>query len=86
MRLAFCVFRALDSKPGGNMSTDAAAPPLPRLLTADQVAEQTGIPKSRVYELSRTGDLPAISFGRRYRYDPNELRSWLASGGTARDC
>ena len=66
------------------MSTTPVGP-LPRLLTAAQVAAQTGIPKSRVYELSRTGQLPAISFGRRYRYDPSELRRWLEAGGTGQN-
>lgn len=64
------------------MSTTTGSPALPRLMTADQVAEQTGIPLARVYELSRMGHLPAISFGRRYRYDPNALRRWMEAGGT----
>lgn len=56
---------------------------LPRLLTAGQVAEQTGIPLSRVYELSRNGDIPHVRLGRALRYPAPALRKWIAKGGTA---
>lgn len=54
---------------------------LPRLLTAKQLHEQLGgsIPLSRIYELSRTGDLPAVRFGRALRYDPSAVLDRLRS-------
>jgi len=56
--------------------------PLPRLLTARQVADQTGIPLSRVYELTREGDLPHVRMGRAVRYSAPALRAWIDAGGT----
>ena len=56
---------------------------LPRLLTARQVAEDTGLPLARVYELAREGAMPCVRLGRAMRFDAEELRSWLANGGTA---
>lgn len=55
---------------------------LPRLLTAREVSEATGLPTWRVYELSRNGDIPAVALGRSYRYSAPALRSWIESGGT----
>jgi excisionase family DNA binding protein len=57
-------------------------PPLPRLLTADEVSEQTGIPLWRVYALTRSGAIPHVRIGRACRYSAEQLAAWLASGGT----
>lgn len=57
--------------------------PLPRLLTAQEVAEQTGLPLSRVYELSRRDEIPHVRLGRALRYSAPELRKWIRAGGTA---
>ena len=38
------------------------------LLTADQVADLLGVPKSWVYEQSRTGRIPTVTLGRYRRY------------------
>jgi len=57
--------------------------PLPKLITAHDLVYQTGLPLSRVYELSRTGDLPSIRLGRAIRFYPNAVREFLAGGGTA---
>ena len=56
---------------------------LTRLWTAEELADVTGLPKSRIYELSRTGEMPHSRFGRALRYDPRHVAEWLASGGTA---
>ena len=56
---------------------------LTRLMTAEQVAEVTGIPLSRIYELSRNEEMPHARLGRALRYDPRHVAEWLASGGTA---
>jgi len=55
---------------------------LPRLLTAQQVADMTGIPLSRVYELARTGDMPVVRMGRAMRFSAPALLKWINSGGT----
>jgi excisionase family DNA binding protein len=54
-----------------------------RVPRANQVAEQTGTPLSVVYEVTRTGHLPAVRFGRRVRYNPAAVAAWLAAGGTS---
>lgn len=63
--------------------TDSTSTTLPTLLTADDLADQLGYPKSRIYALAREGDLPVIRFGRAMRFDPNAVRKWLEAGGTA---
>ena len=55
---------------------------LPRLMTASELASLTGIPKSRVYFLTRCGQLPHVRLGRAVRYDPAAVRAWLDQGGT----
>lgn len=51
------------------MPTEAPAPPLARLLTAEEVADTLGITTDRVWALTREGTLPAVKLGRRtYRY------------------
>jgi len=57
-------------------------PALPRLMTAQDVARDTGIPLARVYELARDGDLPHVRLGRALRFDAEAVRRWLAAGGT----
>lgn len=65
------------------MSADITSAPLPRLLTAEELSSQTGLPRQRVYFLARTGALPVVKFGRAMRFSPAEVRAWLAAGGTA---
>jgi excisionase family DNA binding protein len=55
---------------------------LPRLLHAKEVADATGLPLARVYELSRNGEMPVIRLGRAMRFNPQEVAAWFASGGT----
>lgn len=54
---------------------------LPRLLTAREVAEQTGLPLARVYELSRDGDMPCVRLGRARRFSLPALLAWIEKGG-----
>lgn len=56
---------------------------LPRLLTADEVADATGLPKARVYELAREGDMPAVHLGRAVRFSETALLAWIEAGGTS---
>lgn len=47
------------------------------LLTADQVADLLGVPKSWVYEQSRTGRIPTVTLGRYRRYRREAIEAWL---------
>ena len=55
---------------------------LPRLLTAEQVAEQTGIPIYTVYALARENKLPCVRVGRAVRFADHALEDWIRHGGT----
>ncbi len=61
---------------------EVPSPPLPRLLKAQEVAGQTGLPLARVYELAREGQLPHVRLGRALRFDPTAVAEWLRNGGT----
>ena len=54
-----------------------------RLLTPDEVAELLKVSRFRVYELGRTGALPAVRLGRQVRFNPAVLRAFIESGGRA---
>lgn len=53
------------------------------LLTAEQVAEMIGMTTDYVYELSRRGRIPTITFGRTRRYRREGIEQWLAEIETA---
>jgi excisionase family DNA binding protein len=53
-----------------------------RLLTAPQVAELIGMRVDFVYKLSREGRIPAIRFGRTYRYRAEAIEEWLRATET----
>ena len=48
-----------------------------RLLSADEVAELIGMTTNYVYELSRRGRIPTITFGRHRRYRRSAVIRWL---------
>ena len=48
-----------------------------RLLTAEQVAEMLGVPKSWVYEQSRGGRIPTVTLGRYRRYRLEAIEEWI---------
>ncbi len=47
------------------------------LLTAEEVAEIIGMTTDYVYELSRRGRIPTITFGRQRRYRREQIERWL---------
>jgi excisionase family DNA binding protein len=51
----------------------------PRLMTAAEVSEVLRVPRSTVYELTRTCRIPFLKVGRRTLFDPQVLREWIAS-------
>ena len=48
-----------------------------RLLTADQVAELLGVPKSCVYAEARAGRLPCVQLGRYRRFRREAVDAWV---------
>ena len=48
------------------------------LLTAAEVAELLGVPKSWVYEQSRRGRIPTVTLGRYRRYRREAIERWVA--------
>lgn len=56
------------------MTADGASTGLTQLLHADDVAAAWGIPRERVWALTREGKLPAVELGgRTYRYHPTRV-------------
>lgn len=51
--------------------------PPEHLLSADEVAEMIGMTREYVYELSRRGRIPTITFGRHRRYRREAVVRWL---------
>jgi excisionase family DNA binding protein len=55
------------------------------LLTAVQVAELLAVPKTRVWSMSRRGEIPTVRIGsRELRYRPADIEAWIARRTTAR--
>jgi excisionase family DNA binding protein len=52
------------------------------MLLAQEAAQMLRLPKARIYELVRQGRLPAVRVGRLVRIPEDELRAWIARGGT----
>lgn len=47
------------------------------VMTAAEVAEVLGLPKSTVYELARRGELPAARLGRAVRFVRDDIEARL---------
>lgn len=47
------------------------------LLTAGEVAELLGVPRSWVYEQSRLGRIPTVTLGRYRRYRFEAIAAWI---------
>lgn len=52
-----------------------------QLLTAAQVAERWQVPKSQVYRLTRSGNVPVVQLGRYFRYRVQDIEEWERGGG-----
>jgi excisionase family DNA binding protein len=56
----------------------------PLLIAPEEAARRTGLSRSRVYQLLKTGDWPVIRVGRRTLIPAEALHRWIAaqtSGG-----
>ena len=49
-----------------------------RLLTAEDIAELLGVPKTWVYEQARKGLLPCVQLGRYRRFRREAVEEWVA--------
>lgn len=55
-----------------------------QLLKAEDVAEILSLPRLRVYELARQGQLPCVRIGeRQIRFAKAALREWIEHGGSS---
>jgi excisionase family DNA binding protein len=55
------------------------------LLTAVQVAELLAVPRTRVWSMSRRGEIPTVRLGpREVRYRPADIDAWIARRTTSR--
>ena len=51
---------------------------IPRLLTTKQLAEMTGIPRWRVFELVAQGKGPPhLRIGKTYRFPADQVCAWI---------
>jgi excisionase family DNA binding protein len=57
--------------------TEATLVGVPRLMTADQVAELLGMDVEWVWKMSRRGAIPTITLGRSRRYRRDAILGWL---------
>jgi excisionase family DNA binding protein len=53
-----------------------------RLLTAEELAERWQVPKSHVYRLTRSRELPTVKLGRYCRYALAAVEAFEQAGGT----
>jgi len=51
---------------------------MPRLLTADEVAEMLRVDRSWVYSATRSGRIPHIRLGRYVRFSEAAIETWMA--------
>ena len=62
--------------------------PASALLTATEVAQLLGVPRTWVYEQSRRGAIPTVTLGRYRRYRRAAIDAWLErleAGGVGAD-
>lgn len=52
---------------------------VPRLMTAQEVAELLRVPRSTIYELARSRRIPFVKVGRRTLFVPQALLAWIAA-------
>lgn len=68
-----------------SVSTDQPTAVLPKLISADELAQAIGVNRWRIYELVRQGQLPHVRLGLTVKFDPTKIAAWLHAGGTRSD-
>lgn len=67
------------------MSNSVRIPEQERLLiTAREAADLLSISERTLWQLTNDGRLPAVRFGRTVRYDPADLRAFIAASRSAK--
>jgi excisionase family DNA binding protein len=51
-----------------------------RILTVSELAEHLNVHRITIYRLLKSGTLPGFKIGRVWRFDLDEITSWMASG------
>jgi excisionase family DNA binding protein len=55
------------------------------ILIAEEATQLLRVSKQRLYELSRTNQIPVIRIGQRqFRYSKSALEKWLENGGNTK--
>jgi excisionase family DNA binding protein len=58
--------------------SETAAVRVPRMLTVDELAERTGIPRSRIYQLIKDKQGPrVVQIESRYWFAEDSVREWI---------
>lgn len=60
----------------------SAAPPTRPLMTAAQVAALLSVSTKWVYELARSGELPAVRIRAAVRFRPEDIDAWVQAART----
>lgn len=60
--------------------------PQDRLLTTDEVCRILSIRRLHLYELLRRGELRSLRIGRRHRFIPTDIESFIANSIAVRKC
>jgi excisionase family DNA binding protein len=53
-----------------------------KLLTADEVADLLGVPKTWIYEQPRKRAIPTVTLGRYRRYRREAIEAWIEEQST----
>jgi excisionase family DNA binding protein len=52
------------------------------LRDIDYPVERTGFSEWRIWKMCRDGAIPHVRFGRRVKFDVDQLEEWIKNGGT----
>lgn len=55
-----------------------------KILTVSELAEHLNVHRITIYRLLKNGSLPGFKIGRVWRFDLDEITSWMASGKSSR--
>jgi len=53
-----------------------------RLITLKEVAHKLNVSEAAVYRLIKRNKIPYVEVGGVFRFDPDAIDKWIASGGT----
>ena len=58
-------------------TTEIPATKSERYHTAEEIADRYHFSRNHIYRLARTGKIPCVKFGDRWRFLPSESAAWL---------